>query len=199
MASESMHWQSEHSLDSMKRFHVDPSHPRVARIFELMQKAESGATITAIEEKIFQWETDLLVDEIISNLGPVSYKAKCYLKYRVSPRLPKPLTNHESVDGVECKRCGLKKEFWVISPDCGKFHIYSRKWVRGRGSMVIRWGARQTRGTVASAGIGVSRPSIGWRIERNIDKVDSQLFKEARLSLYETLEKFIRGELKSQL
>jgi hypothetical protein len=197
MTSESMHWQSEHWLNSMKRFHLDLRHPRVARIFELMQKAERGATITAIEAKVFQWEADLLVDEIMSNLGQVSYKAKCYVKYRVSPRLPKPLMNHESADGVECKRCGLKKEFWVISPDCGKFHIYSRKWVRGRGSMVIRWGERQTRGTAASAGIGVPRPSIGWRIEHNIDKVDSQLFKEAQLSFYETLEKFIRDELKS--
>ena len=109
MDLQSKHWKSDHWLDSMKRLNVDLNHPGVARIFELMQKAENGATITAIEAKVFQWESDLLVDEIISNLGPVSKKAQAYWKYRASATLPKPPKNHESVGGVECKRCGMKK------------------------------------------------------------------------------------------
>jgi hypothetical protein len=74
-------------------FHMDQSHPRVAKIFELMQKAESGATITDVEANVFQRETDLLGDEIspiweAAHRGkpPVSRKTQAYVKYLASPR-----------------------------------------------------------------------------------------------------------------
>jgi hypothetical protein len=111
-------------------FHVDQSHPRVARIFELMQKAESGATITDDETKEFQRETDLLGNEIIpiwnaAHQGKsVSKRVEATVKFLASPPLPKSPMKHESVqsvDGVECRRCGLQKEFWERSPDRGRF------------------------------------------------------------------------------
>jgi hypothetical protein len=120
-------------------FHMDQSHPRVAKIFQLMERSESGRTITDVEAKQFQWETDLLGDEIRPlaeamqrGKPPVSRRTQAYVKYLASPPLPKPPMFHESVDGVECERCGVKKEFWERCHDCSKIRWYTRRMVRGR-------------------------------------------------------------------
>jgi hypothetical protein len=61
--------RSQHWLDEVKGFYgaygVDESHPRVARVFGLIQKAETGA-ITAEETEKFRKEIDLLQDDLIA-------------------------------------------------------------------------------------------------------------------------------------
>jgi hypothetical protein len=34
--------------------------------------------------------------------------------------LPTPM-NHESLDGLKCKRCGIEKIYWEHFPDCSRF------------------------------------------------------------------------------
>jgi hypothetical protein len=119
-------------------FHLDQSHPRVAKIFQLMQKSECGAMITDVEANVFQRETDLLGDEIspiwedMRQGHSVLKRVDAIAKSLISPRLPKPPMFHESVDGVECNRCGVKKEFWERIPDCSRVRLNTRRLRRGR-------------------------------------------------------------------
>jgi hypothetical protein len=128
--SRSLHW-----LDELKKFYgaygADESHPRVARVFGLIQKAESGA-ITAQETEEFRKEIDLLQDDLVTIWNaahpntlqlqrekPISKFKEAYWRYLISPGPDKPPVPHEPTEeGSECKRCGQKKIYWERQPSC---------------------------------------------------------------------------------